>query len=72
MCRLEKIKQKRFRESKTSRLITDDDFIFTEHALDTKEDEMPEIKVDGFFQKKTSNPFIKLEGFDVKKKDENL
>lgn len=33
---------------------------------------MPDIKVDGFFQKKVSNPFIKLEGFDVKKKDETL
>ena len=31
--------------------MTDGDFIFTEHNLDTKEDEMQEIKVNNFFEK---------------------
>jgi hypothetical protein len=40
ICRLEKIKEKRFREVRNSRIITEGDFIFTEHHLDTKEDEL--------------------------------
>ena len=52
--------------------MTDGDFIFTEHNLDTKEDEMQEIKVNNFFEKQQNSTFLKLEGFDVKKKDEEL
>lgn len=48
-------------------MVTDDE-IFTEHALDTKEDEMQEVKVNGFFGGKKES-FIKLEGFNVKKKE---
>jgi hypothetical protein len=52
--------------------MTDDDFIFTEHHLDTKEDEMQDIKVNNFFEKKENHGFVKLEGLDIKKRHEDL
>jgi hypothetical protein len=56
---------------------TDGDFIFTEHHLDTREDEGIDRKsgahqsIQSFFNKKQSecdNSFTKLVGFDVKPK----
>ena len=52
--------------------MTDGDFIFTEHNLDTKEDEMQDIKINNFFEKKQRDSFVKLEGLDVKKKEDDL
>lgn len=52
--------------------MTDDDFIFTEHNLDTKEDEMQDVKVNNFFGGRPSESFVRLEGFEVKKKDEDI